>query len=348
MRSIINMTVLYKHKIISIWLILISLSLSVSAQKGENTYQFLQLPNSARSTGLGGTNISLDDIDLSLTYHNPALLSDTLDGTISLNYSNYLLDINYGYSAFAKDFGKYGTFGAGIFFVDYGDWQETDIYGNTIGSFSVKEFALNLTWGYQVADRLRVGANFKPIYSVMESYKSFGLAFDIGAQYSSKSDLFKAGFVMKNMGFQVTTYTHNNQEALPFEIALGVSQKLAHAPFRLSVTYRNLQQFDIGYEVEDNSSITDEMVSPDFGELFARHLVFGLEFIPSDNFYIMGGYNMQRRAELKNEQNPGIVGFSWGTGIKISKFNISYSSARYHLSGRTNFFSVSTNLNRFM
>lgn len=349
MRSIIKMKVLHRHKIILFWLAFISLTFSVTAQKGENTYQFLQLPNSARSTGLGGTNISLDDTDLSLSYHNPALLSDTLDRTITLNYSNYLLDINYGYSAFAKDYGKYGTFGAGIFFVDYGDWEETDIYGNTIGSFSVKEFALNLTWGYQLSEKIRVGANLKPIYSVMETYNSFGIALDIGAQYSSSSDLFKAGLVIKNMGYQITTYTHNNQEDLPFEIAVGVSQKLAHAPFRFSMTYRNLQQFDIGYELESSSSSSDDDSEyPDFGEIFARHLVFGLEFLPSENFYLMGGYNMQRRAEMKNDQNPGIVGFSWGTGLKISKFNISYSSARYHLSGRTNFFSISTNLNRFM
>ena len=343
-----NMIVFQKYKTVLLSLALTGLSFSVSAQKGENTYQFLQLPNSARSTGLGGTNISLDDIDLSLSYHNPALLSDTLDGSITLNYSNYLLDINYGYSAFAKDFGKYGTFGAGIFFVDYGEWDETDIYGNTIGSFSVKEFALNLTWGYQLMDQLRVGATFKPVYSVMETYKSFGLALDLGAQYSSKSDLFKAGLVIKNMGTQIVTYTHNNYEDLPFEIALGISQKLAHAPFRLSITYRNIQQFDIGYEVEDDSSLDDEMVYTDFDELLARHLVFGLEFLPSDNFYLMAGYNLQRRAEMKVEQNPGLVGFSWGAGIKISKFNLSYSSARYHLSGRTNFFSISTNLNRFM
>ena len=97
MRSIIKMKVLHRHKIILFWLAFISLTFSVTAQKGENTYQFLQLPNSARSTGLGGTNISLDDTDLSLSYHNPALLSDTLDRTITLNYSNYLLDINYGY-----------------------------------------------------------------------------------------------------------------------------------------------------------------------------------------------------------------------------------------------------------
>lgn len=342
------MAILHKYKIAFIWLFLINLATATWAQKGENTYQFLQLPNSARSAGLGGTNVSLDDNDLSLTYHNPALLSDTLDGSITLNYSNYLLDINYGYSAFAKDFGKYGTFGAGIFFVDYGEWEETDIYGNRIGDFSVKEFVLNLTWSYQWHERLRVGTNLKPIYSVMETYKSLGLALDLGLQYSGNNDLFKAGLVIKNAGFQITTYTHNNQESLPFEIALGISQKLAHAPFRFSATYRHLQQFNIGYSVEDNGSMTNDLVSPNTGELFLRHFVFGLEFVPSENFYLMGGYNMQRRAEMKMTQNAGLVGFSWGAGIKISKFNISYSSARYHLSGRTNFFSISTSLNRFM
>ncbi len=326
--------------------VLLAFSSTVLAQKGENTYQFLQLPNSARSTGLGGTNVSLDDIDLSLTYHNPALLSDTLDKTITLNYSNYLSDINYGYCAYAQDFGKYGTFGVGAFYLDYGDFDETDIYGNITGSFVVKECAFNLYWSYQLTPQLRVGANLKPIYSVMESYNSLGIALDLGAQFSSKDDLFKAGLVVKNMGTQITTYTHNNYEDIPFEIALGASQRLAHAPFRVSLTYRHLQQFDIGYEEEEEDS--DESSYPNFGELFLRHFIFGLEFLPTDNFYIMAGYNVQRRAEMAIDSKPGLVGLSWGVGVKVFKFNISYSSSRYHLAGRTNFFSISTNLNRFM
>ncbi len=327
---------------------MLMLSSLLSAQKGENTYQFLQLPNSARTAGIGGINVSLLDNDLSLSYHNPALLSDTLDKTITLNYVNYLTDINYGYTAFAKDFDKYGTFAAGIFYLDYGDFTETDIYGETLGSFVAKEYALNLMWSYQVNNNVRIGANLKPVYSVMESYNSFGIALDIGVHYSSDNKLRTAGIAIKNMGYQLKTYTHNNQEDLPFEMLIGVSQKLAHAPFRISTTYRHLQQFDIGYEEEDDSSMDDETTSPDFGQLLVRHLVLGFEFLPTDNFYIMGGLNAQRRAELAIDGNAGLVGYSWGVGVKISRFNISYSSARYHLAGRTNFFSISTNLNRFM
>ncbi len=341
------MKALHKHKTIIIILLWSLFAFWASAQKGENTYQFLQLPNAARTAGLGGINISLDDNDLSLSYCNPALLSDTLDLTLTLNYSNYLLDINYGYSAFAKDFGKYGTFAAGVFFVDYGHWDERDATDKLIGHFSVKEFALNLLWSYQLQERIRLGANLKPIYSVMESYKSLGLALDIGAQYSSENDLFKMGIVAKNMGFQLSTYTHNNREALPFELVIGASQKLAHAPLRISATYRHLQTFDIGYESSDNT-MNNEKTSPGFGELFMRHWVFGVELLPTENLYIMAAYNAQRRAEMKVDDNAGLIGFSWGAGIEIARFKVSYSSMRYHLAGRMNYFSISTSLKRFM
>lgn len=319
-------------------------SFSLNAQKGENTYEFLQLPNSARTVGLGGTNISLNDNDLSLSYNNPALLSDTLDKTLTINYTNYLTDINYGYSAFAKDFGEYGTFAAGVFYIDYGDFDGYDEYGNPTVDFGVTEIAFNISWGYEINEMWRVGASMKPVYSVMEMYKSFGLVFDFGTQYTSANKLFTAGFVMKNAGLQLTTYTENNRESVPFEMQLGFSQRLAHAPFRFSATYRHLQQFDIGYE----ETVDDETVSSSFGQLFMRHWVFGVEFLPTENVFIMGGYNTQRRYEMQVEENPGLIGFSWGAGVKISKFNITYGSAHYHLSGRTNYFSIATNLNRFM
>lgn len=340
------MAPIYRRTLLTI-ILLTYFAFYTQAQKGENTYQFLQLPNSARTAGLGGMNVSLMDNDLSLSYHNPALLSDTLDQTLTFNYCNYLLDLNYGYTAYAKKFDRYGMFAISTFYMDYGDWDETDIYGNVIGSFVVKEMVLNLMWSYKLNKHWRIGATLKPIYSIMESYKSLGIATDLGLRYQNKENLLSAGLVIKNAGFQITTYTPDNRESLPFEITGGISKQLAHAPFRFSITYRHLQQFDIGYESED-SNTSEESSYPNTAQLFGRHLTLGLEFVPSDNFYIMAGYNAQRRAEMTIESNPGLAGLSWGVGMKISKFNISYSSARYHLAGRTNFFSISTNLNRFM
>jgi len=39
------------------------------------------------------------------------------------------------------------------------------------------------------------------------------------------------------------------------------------------------------------------------------------------------------------------VGFSWGFGFFISRFQFNYASARYHLAGASNLISVAINLN---
>lgn len=76
-------------------------------------------------------------------------------------------------------------------------------------------------------------------------------------------------------------------------------------------------------------------------------MILGVEFVPVRNFYLRGGYNYQRRNELKIEERTSMVGFSWGIGVKINKYHISYGRATYHLAGASNHFSVSTNLDDF-
>jgi hypothetical protein len=47
---------------------------------------------------------------------------------------------------------------------------------------------------------------------------------------------------------------------------------------------------------------------------------------------------------MKVVSRPGFVGFSWGFGLKVSKFNFNYARAAYHLNGSPNYISLSTNL----
>ena len=49
------------------------------------TYQFLDLPNSAKVAALGGTQIALADNDLGLTFYNPSLLKDSMRNQLSAN-----------------------------------------------------------------------------------------------------------------------------------------------------------------------------------------------------------------------------------------------------------------------
>lgn len=135
----------------------------------------------------------------------------------------------------------------------------------------------------------------------------------------------------------------------------GLSKKPIHAPFRFSFLYRNIQKWNIRYDLptnENSFNLFDETVKEEseiskFSDNFFRHLVIGVEFIPFESFFFNFSYNHQRRMELSLEQFGAMTGFSWGFGLNLKKFNISYARATYHVAGASNHFSFSTNLENF-
>ncbi len=325
-----------------------------SAQKGgESTYSFLGLTNSARVAALGGEAVSLMDDDINLVFHNPALLTPGMHNNLNLNYVNYFSGVNFGYASYGYHREGIGSFAAGMHYVNYGIFDRTDELGENQGTFRASEYALNLVYARTIIDTfLTVGINMKPIYSTLESYSSLGLAFDAGLVYNNPNTHTTIGLVSKNMGLQITSYT-GVREKLPFEIQAGITQGLAHAPFRFSIIYQNLERWDLTYELEDsdnNSTIGDEVEVGGFdvfGDRLMRHLVFGVELLMGENFHFDLGYNYKRRQEMKVTVRPGAVGFSWGFGFRVSKFHISYGRSSYHLAGGTNHFSLTTNLSDF-
>ncbi len=329
----------------------------LSAQVGGNsTYAFLKLTNSARLAALGGQNISINEGDLNFIFHNPALLNSDMSKHLVLNYVNYFAGINYGYAAYAKDFGNTGTFASGIHYINYGKFIKADETGKITGEFKAFELALNVFWARPILDSMfTIGINIKPIYSQMESYKSFGLAFDAGMNYASDSKLFSASLVFKNVGSQIKPYYPGHYEPLPFDLQVGLSQKLEHAPFRFSVLLHHLHKWDLTYDRNSNLAYTtanendlgnDEYEFNIFDNFF-RHSIFSLEFIPTRNFIVMAGYNHQRRKEMMVPTRPFLVGFSWGIYLRISKLRLSYGQAIYHLAGASNHFSLNLNLGDF-
>jgi hypothetical protein len=133
----------------------------------------------------------------------------------------------------------------------------------------------------------------------------------------------------------------------------GITQGLAHAPFRFNITFQNLERWDLTYEKtgsDDFNTLGEEVERSGFdifGDKLMRHLVFGVEFLFGKNFHVDLGYNYKRRQEMKVNARPGMVGFSWGFGFKVSKFHIAFGRASYHLAGGTNHFSLTTNLSEF-
>jgi len=314
---------------------------------GESTYDFLNLTNSARMAALGGNQVAINDsLDLNVSYNNPSLLKADMRNQLAINYVDYFAGVNYGYAAYSFGTPLTGNFAVGMHYINYGKFIEALATGEKTGAtFNAAEYALNIIWSNNYK-QFTYGINLKPILSSFESYQSIGFAADLGITHFSKNQNTVVALVARNIGTQITTYYDGaEQESIPFDLQFGISQKLAHAPIRLAATMQHLQKWDLAKPTEDNTEATTVYIEDKFTKKFMRHLLLGVELLPSPNFTIRAGYNYQLRQEMKLDAKMSTVGFSWGFGFRISRFAISYGSARYHLAGSSNLISVAINLN---
>ena len=319
---------------------------------GSAVYSFLNIPASARIAALGGTFITVKDDDLNCALQNPAALNEAHDKYLSLSGVSYFDGVKFGDAAFAKDYGKKGTFDVWMHYANYGTFQEADETGYISGSFTAADYALNFGWGYQLNKLFSVGVNLKGIYSDYYITNSWGLAGDFGVMLHDTSNGFTASIVARNIGSQIKPYTAGNFEPLPLEVMYGVSAKFKHLPARLSITGRHFGR-DLSFidpnDPNNYDALTGEYQPKEdnFFKSLIRHFTFGAEILLSKNFHISGAYNFQRRADMMVDSRPGTVGLSYGFGLKISKFILSYGRANYHLGAASNHFSVAVNLGDF-
>lgn len=332
------------------------LDLSISAQTGGNTsFSFLKIPGSARVAAMGGSYFAMKDGDVHLAQFNPSLLDSNMHNKLGLSYVDYFDGINMGYAAYGRSINKELTLGATMQYSNYGKQTELDALGYELGSFTAADYNLILGAGYQYDSLWSIGLNFKNIYSALANYSSYAIAFDGAVTYSKPSKNFTASMIIANVGYQLKTYTDNNREKLPFEMMVGITKRPAHAPFRFSVVYSNMQHWNLVYNNPNEPVITDPVTGEviearkwEFGDQLMRHLTFGSEFILSPNAHVRLAYNYRKRQELKVADKPGMAGFSFGFGFRVSRFHLSYGRSIYHLAGPSNHFSITTSLQQWM
>lgn len=324
---------------------------------GDNVFEFLNFSPSARITGLGGNLITVNDDDVNLAFANPASLNPSMHNQVAFSHNFYLAGLHTGYVAYGHFFKKWDmTLHGGIQYLSYGSFDATDEFGNVTGEFKASEYAFTLGAGRQLYERVTVGANLKFITSSLESYNSLGLAGDLAAMFHDTASLINVSLVLKNIGVQLTKYTDGNNEPLPFEMQLGVSKRLRHLPFRLSIIYRYLDKWNISYD--DPNSVEDAFVFGDdqpsssdnsFVDNLARHFIFNGEFLfgKKDNFRVRLGYNHLQRKELSVKNLRSLSGFSVGAGLKINRFRVEYGRSFVHLGTGLNHISISTKLSEF-
>jgi len=331
-------------KNIALLVLLSFFSLRAAAQVGESAYSFLDLPVSPSVSALGGTNISLVSNENSVALQNPALLTHTSDKLLSLNYMNYVADINAGSVVYSQKASTRATWAVGMVYLDYGSFKETNEVNEVLGEFVAKDMAMHGVYAYKLSDRISGGISAKAIYSAYPGFSSFALGVDLGLNYYNEQQKLSLSMAVKNLGRQLVKY-NNEYEDLPWDVQLGISKKFAHAPFRVHATTKYAQKWDMS--LRRSTSDSEKAANDKFVKTLFKHLIIGLDFLPSQNFYLAVGYSHKVKDDFKMLEKKGLYGFTFGTGIKVKRFQVGASLFQHHVGGTTLLIGVTTNLNKF-
>ncbi|MDE7401809.1 MAG: type IX secretion system protein PorQ [Muribaculaceae bacterium] len=305
---------------------------TVQARGAGDAYSFLDIPTSSHVFGLGGTNISIIDDDVTLGDQNPALIGPELEKQIAVNYMYYMSSGNFAGVRFGTGAGEHSAWAVGLRYLNYGKFDGYDEFGTPTGSFTPSDLVIEGTYSRDITDRWRGGANLKFAYSSYENYSAFAIAADLGVNYYDDEHDLSLSAVLRNMGGQVKRFD-KRYNRVPFDFQLGYMQSIGSSPFQISITATDLTRWRIPYYEHKQDQDDSMLIYHDgFFTNFFRHLIFGLQYQPSEKFYACLGYNYRTRTDMSAYQASFLSGFSLGLGFKTRGFSVAASYAYPHKS----------------
>ena len=328
MKSTINLICLLIISMISI--------LGFSQTNNSTIFRFLEITPSAEAAALGGNHVGMFAPNSSLLFLNPAYLTPSISGNISATFVNYLSDSKIGFANGAFHIKNIGTLGIGIRYAGYGDFDELDENGNNLGSFNANDLSLTTALSTQLSGRLSAGAGVDLIHSSYHSYNSTAITVSGGLYYLDTENDFSAGLSIRNLGDQIDPF-NGIREEIPFDISVGISKKPENFPFRLNLTLRQLNDWDMRVIGEnENPSLLDNAF---------RHVIFGGEAKFSENVKLRLGYNRLLHEQTKTNESFDFAGVSFGLGLKVKSLDIDLSRNSYSNLGGIVQISISSQLN---
>lgn len=343
--------------ITSIFVLFLSINFATSQVGGIGVYKFLDVAQTARMTAMGDNVISIYDDDVNMALENPGLLNESMFNHISVSHKFLFAGISSSYAAYGFKVSKWNLpLHAGIQYVNYGELDGRDLYGDINGKVSGSDMALVIGTSKMIYDKLSLGINVKLINSNLATYNSFGAVMDLAAVYFIPEKNITAGLVIKNLGGQISTYS-DYKESTQLNVLFGITKKLKHLPFRFSITAQHLNRWNLLYDDpngENNVLILgesqDKSKFSEFTDNLFRHINFSGEFLLGKGegpFRLRMGYNYMKSKEMSVYPFRSFAGMSFGFGLRIKKIRIDYGYAIYHLIGGKSHLTISTNLSEF-
>lgn len=308
-------------------------TMPIFAQEGSFSQTALRLPASSHVAALGGENISIIEDAPWSGWANPALYANISSRSLGLDFMTYASGSVWAGAQYVHAFGERHTGAVSAQMMHYGTMDETDASGNLLGEFSPKDMVIGIGYSYLLSDRWAGGAALNMMYSKYADFSAFAVAVDLGVNYYDEEKDFSVSATMRNIGAPLKTFD-DRTERLPFNLQLGFTKGIAHAPVRLSVTMTDLTR----WANSDYFHPEDEKLS--FAKKLINHFVVGVDVLPTDKIYLSAGYNFRRAYELKAAGSSHAAGLSFGAGLQLKKFKVGASWAKYHLSASSLMFNV--------
>jgi len=281
--------------IIAIWVIAVVVAtlfgdVSIAGELGATSAGFLKIGVGARALGMGGAFSAVAD-NPSAIYWNAAGLRLLDKPQVEFSHQSWYQDIFVEnlYTAFP---GEKVSFGAGLTYLNYGDMQSFDEFGNPGEDLSMHSMAAMFAAAIDVSEYMSVGVTAKYIEQSFDLVKGTAFAGDIGMMASFGD--FRFGASVTNVGTGIKYVEH--REKLPASVRSGLA----------------FRQFN------DKALFSFEGRIPFDGPISFHH---GLEVAIMDQIYARSGVIYQT-GELSG---TGAVSFDLGLGLVYGRGRFDYT-----------------------
>jgi hypothetical protein len=285
---------------------------------GQSTMNFQLVSISPAASAMGEAYTAVGT-GADAMFFNPAAMAEMNDQfNVSLDYTQWIADINYYAGGIAWNLKNYGAVGLSFMSVDYGTIYGTSL--NPLGGYidngpisNVGAYSIGLTYAKYINTRFLFGGSIRFVgQNLGENTFNTGvtmkndatkLAFDLGVKYITSFHDFRFGMSFRNFSSDITRNVYPEQ--LPVSFTMGAAIDL------------------MGFVDEEHDKGTALTLAADFlhTENYSERFNLGLEYKFLGMLALRGGYQTNRDLQ------------SWSAGVGVNttvsgndiQINYSYS-----------------------
>jgi len=221
----------YKKCVLGLALAALAVAPADAARKsGLTGAAFLKVGVGARAVGLGSAYTTVTG-DATQMFWNPAGIALSKGTQATLNYNQWIADLDHAAVGVTRKFGNLGTIGIGIVSLGLsGIDSDRDVVPDFIqgftpfdsgsGDYDYQDLAVGISWARQVTGKLAMGVTGKVISQSIDDESATAFALDVGAIYNIGYRGARIGARLNNLGQDIDFFDRQSAP-LPLIFSVG-------------------------------------------------------------------------------------------------------------------------------